>query len=346
MTKTLLIDRTFRGVGRICLASGTTNPAVRRKYERMLLALHDDGRVDILRAVRDRLLTFAEAYDSYRRDALGELATGDTAKPLRSAWEAWVKSCDASDKHRGSLVVSGRYLHRADGKARVADLPRLLRKLRETLGVKHPRSFNLVRSAASAFIRDTLTRAHPIYAHITAVQVRTVKAKRKGRPLSPDQMRGWFPSPESDPVDAIAWGMATTGMGQSEYWGRWSVKADRIHIEGTKREGRVRDVPLVMLPAVPAMHHRTFENKVRERTARAIQPYDLRRTYAHWMEEVGISRSRRRLYMGHGEQSVTDLYEHHEVRRFLPEDAKKMREYLGLGSVIRPVVLLDKTEGA
>lgn len=348
MTRTLIIDRRFRGVGRICLVSGTTNPVVKGKYERMLVALYDDGKVDILRAIRDRVLTFADAHDAYRRRAMHELATGDTAQELQKAWAAWVKGADASEKHRISLGMSGKYLKRADGKARVGDLPRLLRKLRETLGAEHPRSFNLLRAAVSAFVRDTLSRAHPLYASCTAVPTRTVKRKRKGRPLSVEQLQNYFGFPAAEPVGEIAWWMATTGMGAQEFWGEWSVNRDAscIHIEGTKREGRVRDVPLVLLPARPAVHRQTFEKKFRDRTMRAFQPYDLRRTYANLLELAGIPRTRRRLYMGHGASSVTDLYEHHEVRRFLIEDADRLAKILPQASVKAHVIPLRKQRGA
>jgi integrase len=121
--------------------------------------------------------------------------------------------------------------------------------------------------------------------------------------------------------------MASTGMGAAEYWGRWTAHTDRIHIEGTKRAGRVRDVPLVLTPARPSMHRRTFEDKVRER-AIDITPYDLRRTYANWLEAAGIPRTRRRLYRGHGAQDVGDLYEAHEVAAFLAEDAARLKKHI------------------
>jgi len=129
----------------------------------MLESFRDEGRVDLLRALRDKVLTFADAYDAYRRSALGELATADTAKPLQKAWTRWIENADATRKHKESWEQSGRYLAKADGRARVADIPRLVRKLRDTLGKEHPRSFNLLRAAASAFIRDTLTRAQPAW---------------------------------------------------------------------------------------------------------------------------------------------------------------------------------------
>lgn len=139
--------------------------------------------------------------------------------------------------------------------------------------------------------------------------------------------------------------MATTGMHAKEYWGRWHVAADRVHVYGTKRGGRDRDVPLVMRPAVPKYNRRKFEDDLRDRT-RMIVVYDLRRTYANWMESAGIPRTRRRLYMGHGEKDVTDLYEHHEVTAFLSEDAKKLQTYLKLSPTETHMMQLEKTEGA
>jgi hypothetical protein len=41
-----------------------------------------------------------------------------------------------------------------------------------------------------------------------------------------------------------------------------------------------------------------------------------------------IPRTRRKLYLGHGKQDVTGLYERHEVTAFLVEDAQKLERYL------------------
>lgn len=338
--QTLLIDRRFKGVGRIKRASGTTDPKVRRNYSRMLDALTDQGRVDLLRAIRDGTLSFAECHDAFRRHALHDLVTGDIAKPLTPAWNKWLDEyrADYSAKHVISLGQSLKYLSSA-GARRVADLPDALRELRGTLGGTHARSYNVTRAGALAFIRSTLTKAHPLWLQCSAVEMRKVTPKRKGVHLTPDQARNFFPNPGTDPVDAIAWGMLTTGMHEKEYWHEWSVRGDRIHITGEKRKGRVRDVPLLMRVAVPAMHERTFTDKMRERTNRKLQPYDLRRTYAHWLEEARIPRTRRKLYMGHGATDVTDLYERTEVASFLADDAAKLREYVGLPTIPHTMTL-------
>lgn len=347
--ETLVIDRTFKGVGRIKKASGTTIPAVRRKLSRMLTALADEGRIDLLRAIRDGDLTLMEVHDAYQRNALDKLPTAATAKPLATAMEKWIATLrvpdDASAKHKESLETSRRYFKKKAPKATVADLPRVLEQLRDSLGKSYPRSFNLARTAGLAFVRAKLKRSHPLWLAIAAVEPRKVTGKRTPQPLDVIVLRNLFPAPQSDPVDAIAWGMATTGMGAGEYWGRWSVKADRIHVGGTKRPGRVRDVPLVLAPAVPRMHRRTFEDKFRERT-RVFQAYDLRRTYANWLESAGVPRTRRKLYMGHGARDVTDLYERHEVDAFLIDDAAKLCAYLGLPHTKAHTMTLHTNEGA
>jgi integrase len=350
---TLIIDRSFRGVGRVKKATGTTDPRVRRKMNRMLDDLADQGRLDLLRALRDGELTLMELHDAYQRRALDALPLGPIARPLPKTMQSWIDGLrvpdDVSAKHKDSLTVSRRYLEREDAKATVADLPRVVEALRDTLGAKHPRSFNLVRSAALAFVRATLKRSHPLWLAVAAVEPRKVKASKRRTPLALKQLAGFFPAPESDPVDAVAWGMAFTGMGPSEYWGAWHVRADRIHIEGTKRAGRVRDVPLVRAPAAPRLSRDLFRKKVNERTAAAISPYDLRRTFANWMEAAGVPRTRRRLYLGHGAGDVTGLYELHEVTAFLAEDALKLRSYLGLSEPAHTkthTMTLEKRGGA
>lgn len=337
---TLMIDRRYRGVGRIKRASGTKVPAVKRKIERMLKTLHEDGRLDILRHIRDGQLSFLEVLDAFQRRRLDQLPVGDTIQPLAKTFEAWVDSLivpvDYSADHVRTMRTTIRYLKDASANGVIADAPAILEKLRDSLGREHPRSFNLARSHVMAFFRVKFKRNHPLWLACSAVEPRKVPKTTKRTPLTPEQMRNWFPKPETDPLDAIAWGMATTGMHQKEYWGRWETKADRVEIFGTKREGRRRSVPLIMAPAVPVWRdRRTFEDKLRERTDQ-FTPYDLRRTYANWMESSSIPRTRRKLYLGHGPEDVTDLYEQHEVAAYLAEDAAKLRAFVGLPVVSAP----------
>lgn len=331
---TLMIDRKFRGVGRIKKASGTTDKGTLKDINSALThVFRVMGRIDLLRALKADDFSPLEFLTAYKTNTLDALPVGGMGASLDAAWRDWMDGLvvpdDCSQKHKDSLETSRRYLERENGKALVVELPPMLAALRVTLGKKHRRSFNLLRDACRAFVRDVYQTNSPLYGAVVAVEPVKVRKQRAERRLSPDEMRSLFPHPDSDHVDAIAWTMATTGMHRAELWGKWNVKADRIHVRGTKREGRVRDVPLVRRPDVPRIHPRTFEDKVRERT-RDIVVYDLRGTFAHWMEEAGIPRTRRKLYMGHGAEDTTDLYERHEVTAFLAADAKKLRDYIGL----------------
>jgi integrase len=332
--QTLIIDREFPGVGRIKKASGTTLPVVRRKMNRMLTELYETSRLDLLRDIRDNRLTLMQALDAYRRKAIDSLATGPTAQKLATAMQKWIDKqepgVDYDEKSIESFGTSLAYLLKANKEAKVNDLPDILEALRDTLGREHPRSFNMARSNAMSFVRATLKKKHPLWLAINAVEPRPVP-KRAPRPdVTVEWMRNTFANPETNKVDAVAWGMATTGMGPKEYWGRWEVKADRVTVHGTKREARVRSVPLVLAPAVPRLSKDNFRKKVNERTNGVVTPYDLRRTFSRWMERAGIVRARRKMYLGHASGDVTGLYEEHEIDGYLAEDAAALRRFIGL----------------
>lgn len=330
---TLPIDLTFAGIGRIHRASGTMDPVVRRRIIRAMKDVYQDGRLDILRALRDKHVTFLEFFDAFTRRTLGALPIGDTMPLLATAMKAWIEDArkDYSEKHIENHVYAQRQFEKHDKTARVADLPRVLEELRKTYGAKHPRSFNIYRASALSFVRATLKRSHAVYLACLAVEERRVP-KRAAKPqLTVDALKGFFPNPDENKVDRIAWAMVTTGMHAKEYWGDWHVESDRIHVGGTKQKGRVRDVPLVRAPSPPPLSRDRFQRVFRERMkATGLTPYDLRRTYAQWLESAGIPRTRRKLYMGHGVKDVTDIYERHEVTAFLVADAKTLGAYLGI----------------
>lgn len=336
---TLMIDIRVPDVGRIKKRSGTLDRAVRRRMIRMVKDLRSGNppRLDVLRALRDGSVSFLVALDAYSRQALHELPVGEAMPLVADAMKDWIADVksDYSPEHAAAFETTRRYLKREDEAARVADLPRVLESLRKTLGKKYPRSFNLARAHVLAFTRSTLKRSHPIYGACLAVEERPVKRKTPKIRLTPDAIRGFFPNPgdhtkKEGKVDTIAWSMVANGMGQKELWGPWEVERDRVVIHGTKAGGRERMVPLVIAPATPPLSRDRFEKLFRERMGAAFSPYHLRRTYIQWLEASGIPRTRRRLYAGHGEKDVTDLYEAHEITEYLVADAAKLRTFLGL----------------
>ena len=338
---TLIIDIRVRGVGRIKRASGTSDASVFKAMGRMVLALKDRGRVDLLRALRDGVLTPRELLDAYTRDDLTTLPTVKTGRPLIETWTAWVEKKDCSDAHKRSLAQSLRHL-KAKQDTTIAELPGLVEAARERM-TKHAQSFRLLRSAAQAFVKATLKRSHPLYAEVCAAEPLKIRAQRVKHPVTPDEMRALvkrLASPDDDSFAAtdlmifgaaeIATTMAVTGMRPNEMWGKWSVEADRVRIHGTKTKGAERVVPRVPGHlAPPRITYRAFRLALAEATDGHMTPYDLRRTYANWMEAAAIPRIRRRSYMGHTSGDTTDRYEWHEVEKYLAEDAAKLATFLG-----------------
>ena len=321
---TLVLDRRFSGVGRIKRASGTTDEKLYAALNQMLDTLWNMGRADLLLAIQAGRLHPMIVWSAFRRGALHELPDEISLTGLGGAVETWRQQFDCSPKHRLSLKQSFKALAIPLG-ATLSDLPRLLKAYRFTArAAGHHRSFNLARAAVQAFFRDEVGKSHPLY--VAATDVRSLRVERReGNPQSPEEARSIR--------DALKqhgpswWAMCCTGMMPDEYWGRkWRVGPNYIRILGTKRDARKRDVPLICAPVVPTTKTPSgFAQALRKVTGGDVQPYDGRRTFMHWMEEAGITRTRRRMYIGHAVKDVADLYERHELARFLDDDAAKIR---------------------
>lgn len=335
------LDRRFRKVGRIKRAWGTDHKPTIRAMEQMMDGLFARGRLDILTAIQKKEYTPLQVYDAYRTNELERLPTASTLAPLKESMEKWISRKECSTAHRMSLMQSLRHIVRADTRGlTVAHLPNALSALREKMQGKHPRSFNLARAAAQAFVKSTLKKSSPIYVAITDIEPLKVKPTRKGRPMTVAEVAlvaKKFREKSRKPyqMNAVrhadsAWAMALSGMGPEEYWAGWHNLSDRIHIDGTKRGGRVRDVPLVQRIAVPYATKKAFAEALKDLDLPfVVRPYDFRRSYATWMEAARIPRTRRRMYMGHGKRDVTDSYEEHEVAEFLASDAEKLIGFIG-----------------
>ena len=250
---------------------------------------------------------------------------------LKDACEEWVETLDCSTKHRTSLRGSFNAL-RIPRDATLADVPRLLKAYRFTaLRVGHRRAFNMARTACQGLLRDTVGDTHDLYAKVKGVRKLT-ETPRQGNPQSPEDAREirlalgrhgdtW-------------WAMCCTGMMPDEFWGgKWRVGPSYIHITGTKTEkkttARVRKVPQIFTPTPPSTKTPSGFAQALRKVRTDVVPYDGRRTFAHWMEEAGVSRSRRRTYMGQKAGDVLEIYERVELARFLGEDADRMTAYLG-----------------
>jgi hypothetical protein len=322
-----VLDRMFPGVGRVCRASGTTNRNTFKALNGMLDTLWSLGRLDVLECIRDGDLHPMVVWSHIRRDGVGSIPTPERLAPLDPGLKDWVDRQQKSAKHKQSLKNSfGRLLKHAPKGATVSDLPELLRKFQDENGSK-PRMCNLVRSAVQAFLRSRLGRRHSVYLEVQDVEA-LAYTPGKGHPVTPRGL-AVITAQLQQPYVAMLWSLAQTGMRPDEYFsGKWEPRKDRIEVHGTKTRASERVVPLVGTIVAPACTHQYLH-----RMLKAVEPkmglYDMRRSFAHWMEEASISRTRREHYMGHGPKTMTDRYEQHEVAAYLQGDAKRLLKYIG-----------------
>jgi integrase len=341
-----MLDRRIGGVGRIHRASGLAREADFQQLNDRIttLAETESGR-DQLRLLVSGALPPKELFAAIRSGD-GVLSVGPAAPPLIAAVERWrevTKSQVAKRTYevRGELITHLKTV--VTPRDNIARLPDALRRLKLTM--PGARSFNLDLQYASAFVRDTLGRRNPLYLDVRDVESRKDTTSRDRHPLAPRDVmtlaqafeRAWKGKAQSHGEELLA--MALTGMGPAEYWGRWTLLDDRVHIDGTKRKDRVRDIPR-LFPCValgihdiapPAISRASFAralSTVSIATGIACSPYDLRRTFGNWIEQAGIMRSRRKQYLGHALGDVTECYERHEVTRHLVADGAKVREWI------------------
>lgn len=332
---TYILDRQFGEVGRIKLASGTTHLPTFRRLDDMLTGLKNVGRFDVLRGIKARWYTPLQVLEHYEVGRLDKLPRGGAMRPLKEALESWWTALPQETEHTKNQKYNVKHLVKGAGaRASVADLPAAVRRLRTTLA-KTPRQFNSVRSTALAFARDTEGKSSDVYAGVRDVTIYGKKAiaaasTRAPRPVMPPALLaiGARMTPDER---AQLWTLALTGMRPKEYFGAWEDRGAAILVRGTKTEAAVRTVPALRregAPARAAWQEKKFRERLAEVSEGQVRLYDLRRTFARWLEEAGIVRARRKLYLGHSTGDVTSLYERHEVQAFLAEDTAKLAAWL------------------
>jgi len=160
---TWIIEKRIKGLGLLRRASGTRDLNKLKAYKAMIVTLIDQGRLDILRAIKDKRLSFAEAYEVYTKQA--HLPGPEDMAWFFPAFDEWRKrmSRKFSQKHVMALyttknALGGAVALRVERRPRIGDLPTMLEALRDRaleIG-QGERAFNLTRHHVMAFLRDTL----------------------------------------------------------------------------------------------------------------------------------------------------------------------------------------------
>jgi integrase len=345
----LKLDRVFPGVGRIQRSSGTHVRETFNALNAMLSTLFLTGRLDLLRQIRERAIEPLVIYDAYRRGKLVEIPDALALRPLLESFTRWR---EAGNKRKGQpwsrwyaaahKDTERRLTELARPFAKITDLPAILLQLRENYRDRRS-TFDHHRVSCLSFARAECGRQSPTYLQLAAIEAYSAKRERAPKPLTVAELVAWTTARDADTpakldaeTAACCWAMATTGMGPGEYWSykggpspAWERHLDRVQIHGTKRAARERAVPdLGRCKVAPAISRQAFEDRLVDQTGGAFQPYDLRRSYANFLEQAGLPRTRVMLYLGHAIRNVTDLYTTHEVSQFLRDDAKRLRTWM------------------
>lgn len=149
-------DRRFRGVGRIARASGAKNERMFARLNDMLTELHEDGYIDILRAIRSNDLTAQEVYEARRKGKLSRVAADVVLfRGLWDAIDAFLEEVDVSPgtrrRYRASLegLARHRVLRR---NAKVRDLATVNWGKVRRAWPNSPADWNRMRSAVGRFL--------------------------------------------------------------------------------------------------------------------------------------------------------------------------------------------------
>ncbi len=332
----LWVDRIFRGVGRIRRATGTNDRAVFKAIDTMLIQLYQQGRFDLLESLRDKKLSLMEVYAEWRVKGVERLPSAGALGPVIPRWEAWVTTLDT--EHRRVASGWGRKVisqHLPTGAA-IRALPDAVRAIQVTFATQ-PRSANLMRSFVMALLRYTVGRGSPVYDEV--VSLRPLKQPRKAprtkMTLSDVRKIADQLGPRLAPT---VWTLALTGMRPKELWVTpWKVMPDRVRIEGSKSAGSFRDVPLLGVITRPPVAYVTFRKAFMAKFSE-WRVYDLRHAYAGLLEEAGVPRARRLIYMGRGPKDVQDIYEFREISEYLNADAERIMAHLDQLGGVRPTL--------
>jgi integrase len=332
----LWVDRVFRGVGRIRRASGTSDRDVHQAIDTMLTQLYQQGRFDLLESLRDKKLSLMEVYAEWRVKGVERLPSAGTLGPVIPRWEGWVATLGT--EHRRVASAWGKKVlvqHLPDGAA-IRALPEVVRAIQVSYAAQ-PRSANLMRSYVMAFLRDTVGRGSPLYNEVYSLRPvkQPRKAPRNKMALADVRQVADALGPRLAPT---VWTLALTGMRPKELWVTpWRVMPDRVRIEGSKSAGSFRDVPLLGVSTRPPVAYVTFRKAFKAKFSE-WRVYDLRHAYAGLLEEAGVPRARRLIYMGRGPKDVQDIYEFREISEYLNADAERIMAHLDQLGGIRPTL--------
>lgn len=339
-------DRTFKGVGRIQAKAWTRKRAVFNRRDALLCQLYEDGRLDLLTAIRAGRLTIVQIEAARRSKTLGMLdATGSTAVPLWPAVEAALSRQAKTTVRldvpmpRNSTVNGYRKSLRALRESGalgdspvVGDLLRVDWAALEAAWGRSPASWNQVVRALSRF--GTLhfgSRAHDAVVRLMDALKATARTEV---PREPDVTQAAFwdalarVKAEYRPALCV---LTMTGIRKGEL--EQLTRDDLLPItrtvqvvKKTKTETskRLIGVPpetwqwvlaAVPLPVSMDTIGRAWSRACRETGMGRVTLHDLRHCFGQWAVDAGVDEGAVQKTMGHKTRHQTAIYTARKDRR-------------------------------
>lgn len=336
------IDMSVKGIGRIRISSGTRDPDTYTKICEVLDDLENVGNLPTLQALKDGQVTALEVYSNAMNNGVKNQMTVNLDRPLIPTIEAWLKDHDVKERtrksYRAHLNVFKSYTKSSDT---IRQLVQRLDDYRKSATKKGTATtFSRTKSLLLAFAKHEYGATTELYLKIQQVpNIKNTKKAQVPHALSvPDVVR-LTDAIKSAKAQEMVWSMCYTGFRIGEYLEQneveWATTPDTLNIikhnPGHGNKGYSRVVFLAFPLSKPDLAERQFRRYIdaaTESTGLKATSHTFRKCFAHWMEMAGIQRTRRQAYLGHANQSVTDLYEKHDVSRYLKEDARKFRDYV------------------
>ena len=320
---TTILRMAFKGVGQIERATGFQDPAMLPRLKEMCRTLYEAGRDDILREVQRGELTLREVWLTYRAGDWRKMPTAAHALPFRETFEAWVEKKPGALYRTFARAALTALLKVGDPET-LGRLPPLALRYRtacETRG--QAAMWNRTQNRLRAFLRDTLTRDHPLYHDIAILPRLRETPKRRVHAQTPEQAAN-IGTVLGGEYARIWWVLCCHGLMPDEFFnGKWAVEDGRLRIRGTKWSSRNRVVPLLLEPFAPHLSQHGFATALR-RAQLDVTAYDARRSYGLWCDLCGFPEAWKKLLLGH-QLSITQGYGWRETEAMLVEAEPRLK---------------------